>query len=456
MQNVLDPFAEQCDEASRDAVLFHVEPQGAADDPEGLISWLIAVAQAHSLSPRVLMKHLIEQSATHRDLWSGTTFFDRDCVTINGYGKYARMATHLLEGHPPVALEPMTLLKLTELFPHNGEGTLSRYPKWCAACLCDQARLGGRPHLKLAWSLEHYRVCHVHKVPLSKRCPACSSLQSFLPIYPSVLHCNSCGRSLLAEIPEDLQPASSKATQFDLWCANALMTLLARRTELGARGSMVAFRGNVADIIHRLSPGNKKKLCESVGLQSYALNGWLNKDERPSMSVLIKFCFGISVDVADMFLPGAANVALEPKSLVVVHCDRCARPMLGFEQRKQMERLLEVIVIDMTDCRPLAQVAAQLGLSRSAMKYWFRQQCREIVKKNRSFESRRLEVRYRDDHEFLHTIVQSLYAKGVNPSRRRVDAELRKNGLALARPDLFLAYERLRGFGRAGLVSDGP
>ena len=242
--------------------------------------------------------------------------------------------------------------------------------------------------MKLAWSLEHYRVCHMHKVPLSERCPACGSLQSFFPIYPSVLHCNSCDRSLLAEIPEDVQTDSENATQFDLWCASALMTLLARRAELGASGSMATFRGNVADIIHRLSPGNKKKLCESVGLQAYALNGWLNKDERPSMSVLLKFCFGISVNVADMFLPGAADLATEPNNLAAASSERRARPMLGFEQRKQMVRLLEVIIADMMDCRPLSLVAAQLGLSRSAMKYWFRPECREKKKKNRSFESR--------------------------------------------------------------------
>lgn len=444
MQDVHDPFAEQCDEASHDTVLFHVEPQGPADDPEGLISWLIAVAQAHSLSPRVLMKHLIEQSAAHRDLWSGTTFFDRDCVTINGYGKYARMATSLLARHSHVTFKSMTLLELAELFPHNGEGTLSRYPKWCADCLCDQARSGKRPHLKLAWSLEHYRVCHVHKVPLSERCPACGSLQSFFPIYPSVTHCNSCDRSLLAAPVEIEQAEFSTPNQFDLWCANTLMDLVVRRAELGAQGSMVAFRRNVADIVHRLSPGNKKRLCESVGLQAYALNGWLNKDEKPSMSVLLRFCFGVSTEVADMFLPDAVNLASEPKIVISVPDERCTRPMLGFEQRKHMERLLEVIVSDTTDCRPLGLVATQLGLSRSAMKYWFRQQCREIVKKNRSFESRRQEVRYRADHEFLRAIIQSLRAEGVNPSRRRVDAGLRRKGLALARPDLFLAYELMK------------
>lgn len=445
MQAALDPFADEQPEA-RNAGLYYVEPEGSQDDPEGLLSWIIAVAQAHCLSPRVLMKHLIENSAAHRDLWSGTTFFDRDCVTINGYGKYARMAVDLLGSSTPVALEPMTLLAVTNLFPHNGEGTLGRHPKWCVACLCDQMRSGTRPYLKLAWSFEHYRVCHVHQLSLQERCPACGSWQSFVPCYPSLIHCNGCGRSLVADIPDSEPNELSDFTEFDLWCAGTIMDLLARRTELRAGADLATFRSNLTEIVHRLSPGNKKQLCESVGLQAYALNGWLNKDERPSMSVLLKFCVGVSVDIADMFLPGAADLASEPGGRIPVQGDRCARPMLGFEQRRQMERLLEVIIVDMSDCRPLALVAAQLGLSRSAIKYWFRPQCREIVLKNRSFESRRQEVRYRADHEYLRSVVQQLRAQGVEPSRRRVDAELRRKGLALARPDIFLAYERMRGF----------
>lgn len=443
MQREPEPFDDGPEDLCK-GLLFLVEPEGGPDQPESLLSWFIGLARAHSLSPRVLMKYLMEQSEAHRDVWNGTSFFERDCVTVNGFGKYARMAVDLLQPYSTAALAPLTLLEIAGLLPHNGEGALARHPRWCAFCLCDQLRLGQRPHLKLAWSFEHYRVCQQHRIPLSERCAACGSLQSLIPIYPSVVHCSGCGHPLLADLPEGEEPAPTDYTEFEFWCATTLEDLVSRRSMLGASGNLVTFRVNIDDIVRKLSPGNRKHLCESVGLQAYALNGWLNKDERPSLAVLLKFGFGVSVNIADLFLPGASNFAARPSGLAAVQRERSVRPMLGFERRHEMEKLLAVIIEDSTDCRPLSKVAERLGLTRSALKYWFRSDCREIVMKNRRFESRRLEVRYRADHDTLRSVIQGLRAKELDPSRRRVDAGLRPHRLSLARPDIFQAYERLR------------
>lgn len=435
---------DDVDDRGRGKRLFHIEPEGGFSHPESLHSWVVNLARAHSLSPRVLLKYLIAQSEQHSDVWNGTTFFERDSVTMNGFGKYARMTVDLLQPDTAVDVESMTLLSLTGLFPHNGEGALARHPKWCAHCLCEQARANQRLHLKLAWSFEHYRVCPVHKVHLSGLCPACASPQSFVPIHPSLVHCGACGRPLLAELEEDEECGAANVTKFEAWCSTAIDDMIARRATLKAGGSLATFRTNIAAIVHKLSPGNRKLLCESIGLQAYALNGWLNKDERPSLAVVLKFGFGVSVQVADFFLPDAASLAAGPNSVDAECSKRGARPMLGLQRRKDTESLLAVIIDDLADCRPLAKVAEQLGLSRSALKYWFRSACCEIVLKNRRFESRRQEVRYQTDHDILRAVVQSLRAKDLNPSRRRVDAGLRRHGLALARPDIFLAYEKLR------------
>lgn len=429
--------------------LFHVDPGGSFVDSESLISWFVAIAHAHCVSPRVLMKYLLQTSTDHRDIWSGTTFFDRDCTTLNGYGTYAKLAIDLLQQKTSGPLARLTLLHAEGLFPHNSEGALGRHPRWCTACLCDQARAGQRPYFKLLWSLEHYRVCHEHQRPLSDRCPACGCLQSFVPVYPSLMHCNSCRHPLLAETEGGVSVDDSACTEYEIWCANSLVSLIERRAELKSFGSLVTFRKNIAEIVARLSPGNRKGLCELVGLQPYALNGWLNKDERPSVSVLLRLGYGVSVQIAALFLPGAATLVSEPAGRMPLETDRGARPMLGFQQRHEMKKLLEVIIADPTDNRALVDVAHQLGLSRSALKYWFGQECRDIVRKRRSFESSRLGLRYQKDHDLLRSIVQRIRSRELPPTRRRVDSELRRNGLSLMRPDIFQAYEKLRN-GSAG------
>lgn len=451
-----DLSAEQLEWEETASVIAAVDPVGTADNPEGLISWLVAAARVHSLSPRVFLKYLVGRSTDHNDLWTGTTFFERDCCTINGYGQYAQRLSDLVQSLSFVDVRGMTLIALGKLFPHNGEGMLSRSPRWCYVCLCEQLREGVRPHFKLAWYLEHYRSCHIHHRSLSERCPDCGSLQAFLPIYPSVIHCSSCGRALVSPSEIDLGVLSPPAGDFDEWSAVSLMRLIGRREELFQTGGIDIFRQNVLEIVQTLSPSNKKGLCLAIGLQPYALNGWLNKEERPSLSVLLRFCYGVCIHVPDAFLPNGSAGARIRGTADEQQSERAPRPMLGSEQRKSMERLLEVIISDPSDCRPLARIAEQLGLQRSALKYWFRQQCREIVLKNRTFESRRQEHRYRGDHEFLRSIVQRLRAQGANPSRRRVDTALSERGLSLARPDLFGAFEQMtRSNGTLYLVKGG-
>ena len=219
---------------------------------------------------------------------------------------------------------------------------------------------------------------------------------------PSLLHCNSCGASLIEESPDDTTAEETEFTPSEIWSTKTLNNLIERRLELQAEGSLLIFQQNVSGIIAKLSPGNRKGLCESVGLQAYALNGWLNKDERPSMSVLLQFCYGVSVDVAAMFLPGAIELASISGAKLPKETDRSARPMLGFRQREEMRKVLEVIIEDVTDSRPLVKVAIQLGISRSALKYWFLSECRSLVLKKRKSEVSRLGEKYQKDHELLH------------------------------------------------------
>lgn len=430
--------------SSRPLRFFHLEAGGSDAEPESLLSWLIGLSRAHSVSPRVLMRHLIEESTAYEDVWHGTTFFDRDAVTVNGHGRYAEMMVGIFQSQVSIGLRSMTMLGISPLFPHNGEGLLARSPRWCAHCMCDQVRAGLRPHSKLVWAFEYYRVCDIHRVRMRSECQACGCKQSFAPIYPSIVHCSACGHSLLKKDERDEDISENDCSDFELWCSRTVTDMVARRDQLGFEGSLESFRANLVQIVHKLSPGNRKRLCESVGLQAYALNGWINKDERPSLSVLLKLCFGVGLNVADIFLPDAVTIGLGFRGVSPSDRERCSRPLLGFQRRRQMEDLLDVVIADTADCRPLSKVAEQLGLTRSAMKYWFKSQCRQIVAKNRSFESRRLEVRYSKDHEFLHSIVQGLYAQRKNPSRRRVDSALAQKGLSLARPDLFRAFEELR------------
>lgn len=441
MHGELDPFtSERKNHLSFG--LYLLEMEGTPSAPEGLLSWIVGLAQAHSLGPRVLLRHLLAGSDQYDDIWRGSAFFERDCGTVNGLGAYARMMVHLLETTLPPESYQMTLLGLSHLLPRNGEGLIAKNPRWCLHCLCEQVRATQRPHFPLIWSFEYYRVCHIHHVAMQEHCPACGNTQSYIPCYPSLLHCGTCGESMLAPLPDGFHMEDPAATEFDKWCSVALVDLVSRLEVLQTDGSLLNLQSNVVAIVDRFTMGNRKRLCEEIGLQIYALNGWLNKNERPSLSVLLRFCHGIGLMPANIFLPDAVDHVTRTGAVFSAASPRECRPLLGYRQRERIEKQLEVILADATDHRGLAAVAEQLGLSRHVLKYWFPRQSGDIVRKNRVCETRRVELRYKEDHDFLRSAIQFMYAEGIYPSRRRVNSKLSERRTTLMRPDIQRAYER--------------
>ncbi len=443
MTKSTDPFAADFAEHTL-PTLHPLHIEGSSEAPEGLLSWVVGLAQAHCVGPRTLVKHLVCESNVHADLWSDAAFFERYCGTVNGLGRYARMMLELTSKAFSSAVQGMTLLRLAHLLPANGEGLLARSPRWCHACLCDQVRREQRPHHPLVWSFEHYRVCHVHQVSMSEHCPACSATQAFLPVYPSLLHCGTCGESLLAQPPGDYSPEEPQIGDFELWCAHALADLVAQIPDLQRDGSLLQMRTNLQSIANRLTGGNRKELCEAIGLQSRAINGWVGKEERPSLGLLLRLCYGIQLKPSRAFLPDGLDGLTCATPLKAPQGDRLERPMLGHRQRERIERHLEMI-LSQTDRLPsLREVAQEVGLSRHALKYWFRSQSSEIVRNNRWSNDRDLAIRYEEDHRFLNTVVHELQSDNVYPSRRRVNRELSRRHLSLMRPDLMHLYSYMR------------
>ncbi|MDO8773408.1 MAG: hypothetical protein Q7K57_32810 [Burkholderiaceae bacterium] len=236
---------------------------------------------------------------------------------------------------------------------------------------------------------------------------------------------------MIEAAPSEFCMPEPPSEAFDEWCALALVDMVQSSAELRSDGSLHHLRTNVESIVERFARGNRKELCEALGLQIYALNGWANKRERPSMAVLLRLCHGIGLQPARIFLPGAVDHARRICPVNSAPSKRQCRPMLGHRQREIICAQLELILRDPTDHCGLAAVASQVGLSRHALKHLFPLQSKDIVRKNRACEARRLEVRYREDHDFLRAVVQSLCARGIHPGRRRVNAALSSQRLTL-------------------------
>lgn len=445
-RSALDPFESDPDPLITPGWV-QLEPQSTSESPEGLLSWVIGLSMVHSLGPRTLIKHLASSSVEYEAQWCDAAFFDRHSGTVNGIAHYAQMILKLLRKEDKPDFQYMTLLGLRHLLPPNGEGFLVKSPRWCTGCLCDQARRGARPHHPLIWSFEHYRFCEMHKVHLSQQCSACGATQSFIPIYPSLLHCNSCGEPLLrptSEAQPELNSHVLISTDFDRWCSRALIHLVNNIPILQTDGSLAHFRNNLQTLVLHHADGNRARFCESIQLQPRAINGWLGKGERPSLGMLLRISYAVGVFPAKLFLPDLTQRGYFSNLRVGGASARASRPILGDHARETISRQLQIILHSPDYFLTLNETAASVKLTRHALKYWFPLEAIEIVRKARAQSDRKLVARYKMDHDMLREIVLSLQTNQIYPSRRLVEAELRKRKLSLMRPDLLQLFQQLR------------
>lgn len=422
--------------------LYRLSVQGGGTPlQESLISLLVRTSRAHSVSPRRLIRQVFggvdpEIGKVVRD-----SFFSRYAGTANGLNRYAEMfvgASEILTGHED--LRGTTMLRWQTIFPHNGQGLLARHPRWCSECLLQQWQQGQETFFHLVWYLDAVRVCPVHQRRLEDRCPYCRRQQPFIPSYPDLARCEYCKRPFAMRSVPDALDRHHQIDPLEMWVAQAVGDMIQKHGDPEFRPQLASFLSFIVDRVNRLAGGNRAAFCKALELQPRAINGWLGKGQRPSMTQLLTVCYGVKAMPSEIF--DRSTSSTNPSSMTapvakLTHRRQC--PRLPLQLRREIAgQLRKRLAAD--DGRPVAAIAAELGVSARYLRYWFPEL------------SRRLTRRYKlaiQVHSSTHQaarccrvqqIVASLVERDVYPSCRQVNAVLRREGMSLLQPHLQQAY----------------
>lgn len=429
--------------------LYSLEPYGGGNvQRESLVSYIVRLARAHSLNPRHLIRFVFAKVEIAFEKICDHTFFSKAVGTANGLGKYAALLSataNTLTCRRDLA--SLTLLPWSELIPAQSEGLLAPHPRWCPYCLAEQAARFGETYSPLVWSLSLYGRCIHHSCALLDRCFRCGRFQDFLPTYPDVSRCSHCGSSLAenaATEPQILGPEIGVVPSGHV--EYIIVDMVSRPLEAVATSRRENFRRSLKLLANEFAGGNLAAFCRALGWDMWALNGWLKRDEKISLPKLLQLAHHFAVSPIELCGP-----AFDPSILNQIEngcctgglCSRGRKPLLRQRELEGLSKAIETILNGAGPLPSLRQLGSELGLSRSALKYWFPEACANICETRRrhrigltaAAEAARLEIL---EHE-----VQALLAIGTFPTRRKVDARLRVHGLALARPDLFAAYRSL-------------
>jgi len=272
--------------------LFALEPIGiGTPTAEGMISYVVRLASAYSVSPRRLIR---EEFAKFSPEIAGQyrQFLNKNAVFINGLGGYSELFADIVEKlcRLPCARD-LTLQPLKSLLPFNGVGLNFSNPRWCPTCYAQMRESLNELYQPLAWSFDLYQVCPRHGKTLIDRCPSCNRFQDMLPRSPIIGHCGYCGAWLGEQAPS-LQPAPP----FELWIASAIEKIITELPRLSKLATRERFLGQLKEAINHFTDGSRREFCRQIGLPDAAFQIWIRRGGRPSLARWLAVSYGIDIN----------------------------------------------------------------------------------------------------------------------------------------------------------------
>ncbi|HEY8023081.1 MAG TPA: TniQ family protein [Burkholderiaceae bacterium] len=436
------------DGADAVTVLYRIKPRDQ-DNPyrEGLISYIIRLARAHCVGTRDLLRFALSREEGLLANLGYSGFFSTYSGTVNGLGRYATAISSLLNrltGRDD--LQSLTMLFWADVLPANGYGLLCSKPRWCPRCLCEQVNEHGESHAPLAWSLLLYRRCTKHKLDLVDRCPSCGRDQPFLPTYPDASTCDYCRCSLMQLPGEAPLNANCESRADQPSVEQVVLSLIGSASLSQPRPTLELFQSRVREVVERSFGGNRSAFCREMGWQPRAMNGWFLKNQRPSFPMLVEmmlsYDLGLELHSTSTMHPGLFGGQPSNLPRLRLVC-RAKVPRLSANWRRNAAAALRQCIQETGEMPTMSAVASSLGVSRHALKYWCQADCQRLVVDGRRRRVLAAERRRSRRAELVIQAIKKLQMDGVFPSRRKVDRELRRHGLALARPEAMAIYRRL-------------
>jgi hypothetical protein len=424
------------------SVLYNIAPmQIGSHRQESLTSYLIRLARAHCISPRDLIKYIFGKEDAAIKKLADNTFYTRYAATVNGLGRHAKLlagAANQLTSRTDLHI--LTMLPWADIIPEQSEGFIARRPRWCPMCFLDQLEESGETYTPLLWALVPYRRCAAHDCALEEVCACCGKSQAFIPRIADASICSYCRMSLArpglrrsdlgSGIEEDRIHGYEEILE-------AMLREQAKVQEVIKRDSLC---DSLKSIVTEQFQGGRTGLCHAMGWNKWALNGWLDKGERISLPKLLQLGRRFSTPVVDLCAGRIAPNPHTPQSKVERVVSRAPRPKLTRQQRSQYLRELDGKFSQESFATSMREAGLPYGLGRSALRYWFPDLCQRISERRARDRRLSAECAALDRARIVTEAVDALVRAGIHPARRKVDLEIKKHGLALARPEVFQEY----------------
>jgi transcriptional regulator with XRE-family HTH domain len=399
--------------------LYCLEPIGKGTDlVESATSYLSRVANAHTVSTWMLLKHEI-----------APRLFGPDAVIRNRLSELTATMGAACNGENATASKLVSILQTLTGRDDLGRTTMgfcrgfvaSRFlvrveQAWCSACLNEWKKEGREVYLPLLWHVLAVRVCPRHGTKLNTKCHTCR--RSFHPLAHSRPgFCHRCGEWLGTGSEEVGHPESVAHKSI----AQAISDLLRDGPEMLDKLEKSVFPKNIEFILNHFFKGNIQALARYLGINRSSVIAWKKGSQLPSLLLL--------ADVSDRFKISAASllsralaaeeITFQPElPIAPKRKEFLSPPKIDLEQ---MRRVLEEAIANDSLPRPsLNQLAKRLGCRLTTLGRRFPELAQVVKDRHQKFCAIRKEVRAKLFRSLVRTTVINIHKSGDYPSQWRV------------------------------------
>jgi hypothetical protein len=349
---------------------------------ESLLSYLVRLARAHSMSPRQLIRTEVLPLA---DLGGGPAcgrFYADQARTMVGVGKYACAFVHTLEALAGSnGLARLTMLPWAGVVPAVGFGLVAARVQWCPDCLVSQRQARVDSHFLLAWSLDCYQACPRHCRRLVSTCPWCGRAQHAVPDYPDQHRCTHC-RGYLGSRPVD-QDVEEAPTERQLLRAMLIENMLDNAGGAEAWATHANLCRRLSALADAWTEGEKLALSLRLGFTKTSVSTWVAKKQCPVFPQLLQLCEATGLSVRELLGENGGQqpqITSVPASVAIKRRQRASA-----DAQRKTEAELGLLLASADSASSAAEVAAKVGVTVSQLRYRHRATMAKLSEKHRAY-----------------------------------------------------------------------
>jgi hypothetical protein len=412
--------------------LYSLKPIGVATPTpmvECLTGYINRLAWSYRISPRILIAEEIipHLSRSYYFQSSPSTlgkFCYQDAMSINGFGESAvewfTTIEALTQQH---GLQKLTVGEWTCGVPFRG--LLRATPAWCPVCYAEWQEKKLSIYQPLLWMLQIVTSCTQHKRKLEEHCKKCQKRQAVFPSKAQPGHCTRCGvwLGVSVEIAEESEIDKEEL----LWQAWVVKTIEELRTVCVACDAISWERISINLAACLEVKGETARFSRLMGVSYKHIFQWQHYLKTPSFQKMLEICYAMGIsplqlmgDPADM-RNAIQAISDHPRRQPAHH----RRQVVN---REEIREHLQAVLDGRRPCRAIRRIESDLGVGKNTLRGIFPLECSLVSKLYKAQRAQAWRRHIADLCAEVRRITLDLYAQGISPSQRHVEALLSHPG----------------------------